>query len=509
MKSIYKFFGMMVIAAFFSACEDAIDVQQPGRLTPERTFETVNDLQNGLLGAYNELDITQQIQFNATFTDEISIGFDNGGQGIATEYAHLLNAQSAMPQAMWVNFYDAINASTRVIEAGALVEPGDEQADYNNVLGQAYAIRAYSHFSLLSYFSPDLTDDNAPGVIAVDFVPTIDQTLGRNTTGEVFAAINADLDQAANLISPDFADPTYMTRDFVTALRARIALYRKDYNQADQFAAQLIDSYELATPEEYRSIFWEDVNIANTEVIFKLARTLNDSYDGQGATGSPFAGGWAGANFAFVDATIDGSPYFEMGRTLFNLLADDTTDIRYDVNVGDDAIINEAYPDVTQDDWYETDIIPITKYPGVEGVQPLMNDLKVFRVSEMYLIRAEAAAANGDLAGAANFIKQVRDARFGAEQPAPVFTSQQEAFAGVLEERRVELAFEGHRWLDLKRLGAEANAQIDRDPLDCEITGACTLPVDDYRFTLPIPLVEINANPVIAEQQNPGYGGEE
>ena len=121
----------------------------------------------------------------------------------------------------------------------------------------------------------------------------------------------------------------------------------------------------------------------------------------------------------------------------------------------------------------------------------------------MHLICAEAAT--DDLSTAANHIKQLRTARFGEEQPTPVFTSQQEAFAGILEERRVELAFEGHRWLDLKRLGAEANAQIDRDPLDCAITGACTLPVDDYRFTLPIPLIEINANSVIAEQQNPGY----
>ncbi|MFP4092122.1 MAG: RagB/SusD family nutrient uptake outer membrane protein, partial [Cyclobacteriaceae bacterium] len=329
------------------------------------------------------------------------------------------------------------------------------------------------------------------------------QTLGRNTTGEVFAAINADLDQAATLISPDFAEPTFMTRDFVTALRARMALYRKQYQQADQFAAQLIDKYELATPEEYLAIFHEDANIANTEIIFKLARTVGDSYDGQGFTGSPYAGGWAGANFAFVDATLDGSPYFEMGRTLFNLL--DPADIRYEVNVADSILINENYPNVSQEDWYDTDKIAIFKYPGVEGVQPLMNDLKVFRVSEMYLIRAEAAAAANDLTAAANYIKQIRDARFGAPQSAPVFASQQAAYAGVLEERRVELAFEGHRWLDLKRLGADANAQIDRDPLDCAITGACTLPIDDHRFTLPIPLVEINANSVIAEQQNPGY----
>lgn len=120
----------------------------------------------------------------------------------------------------------------------------------------------------------------------------------------------------------------------------------------------------------------------------------------------------------------------------------------------------------------------------------------------MHLICAEAAT--GDLSTAANHIKQLRTARFGEEQPTPVFTSQQEAFAGILEEGRPELAFESHRWLDLKRLCAEANALIDRDSLDCTITVVCTLPAKDYRFTLPITLIEINANSLVAEQQNPG-----
>ena len=70
----------------------------------------------------------------------------------------------------------------------------------------------------------------------------------------------------------------------------------------------------------------------------------------------------------------------------------------------------------------------------------------------------------------------------------------------------MELAYEGHRYKDLKRLGVAAGVGIDRDPIACNIQGdACTLPSSDYRFTLPIPIIEINANPGIAEQQNPGY----
>ncbi len=205
------------------------------------------------------------------------------------------------------------------------------------------------------------------------------------------------------------------------------------------------------------------------EVIFKLERTNNDNYDGQGATGSPAAGGWAGARFAFVDATLAGSPYFEMGRSLFNMI--DETDVRYDVNVAPSSLID---PDYAENNNPATDILVIQKYPGSEG-QPLMNDLKIFRASEMYLIRAEAAVAQGNLGIAANLIKDIRDARFGEDTAAPSFGSPQAAYAAILDERRVELAFEGHRWFDLKRLGTRANQGVLKDPIDCAFNGACTL----------------------------------
>ena len=124
----------------------------------------------------------------------------------------------------------------------------------------------------------------------------------------------------------------------------------------------------------------------------------------------------------------------------------------------------------------------------------------------MLLILAEARAAQGNFSGAAQLIKQLRDARFGSAQPLPTYGNQAEAFAGILQERRVELCFEGFRYKDLKRLGVAANRGVDRNTIDCTTqSGACTLPASDFRFTLPIPIVEINANPGIREEQNPGY----
>ena len=121
----------------------------------------------------------------------------------------------------------------------------------------------------------------------------------------------------------------------------------------------------------------------------------------------------------------------------------------------------------------------------------------------MLLIRAEAAADAGDLTGAANLLKELRDARYGAPQAVQSFADETEAFGAILDERRLELLFEGHRWVDLKRLGNRGNRAIDRDAKECENLAGCTLPNSDYRFTLPIPLSETTANSGV--DQNDGY----
>lgn len=507
MRYILKIILVAMLATWVVACEDAVDITQPGRLGPEETFQTVTDLQNGLLGVYGALNLSPDVQFNAVFTDEVSIGFDNGGQGIGNgEYLFVLNPNSAAPNAIWTNYYDVINFATRIIEASNIVTVGAaEQEDFNNIVAQAYAIRAFAHFQLLAYFAEDITNNSSLGVIALDFIPSVDDNFPRNTTGEVFTLIESDLNKAETMFADDFFSPAFASQYFVTALRARMAAYRRNYDLADQYASELLNNspFALATYEEYIALFEDE---SNAEVIFELERTVNDPFDRQGATGSGAGAGWVGANFAFVGPGIDGSPYFEMSRSLFN--AFNPSSARYVVNVSEDAIIDPNYPNTPAAAFKEADIIPIDKYSGSEG-QPLLNDIKVFRLSEMLLIKAEALAAAGNINGPLNstaaLIKRLRDVRFAEETILPVFADQQEAFAAILAERRVELAFEAHRWFDLGRLGERANATIDRDPLDCQQFDACTIPVNDFRFRLPIPIVELNANPEIRNQQNPGF----
>ncbi len=498
---IKKIIALFTCTVALWSCNDAIDIVQPGNLDPSLAFSSVSDLNAGLLGVYNVIDTSPEVQFNAIFTDELSIGFDNGGQGLGNgEYGFLLNAGSAAPTANWLIFNGTLNATNRIITAAAGITPeAGEEAQYNEILGQALAIRAYAHFQLISYFSTDYTDNNALGSILIDFVPTTDQSLPRNTNGEIFAVINDDLTRAKNLISTEAAT-TFISKDFVTALQARIAAYTQDYTTANTLATELMGKYPLATRAEYVDVFKDSSNVG---IIFKLERTINDDHDRQATTGSGFGAGWVGANFAFVDGTLDGSPYFEAGRSLFNLL--DPTDVRYDVLINETSVISADYQNAA--DFATEDILVVGKYPGSE--KPLLNDLKVFRVAEMLLIKAEALADAGNINGAANstaaLIKQLRDARFGSDQPLPNYASATEAFGAILDERRIELAFEGHRWKDLKRMGVRGNRGIARDPLDCAVNNACTLEATDFRFTMPIPITELNANAAIRGQQNPGY----
>ena len=123
----------------------------------------------------------------------------------------------------------------------------------------------------------------------------------------------------------------------------------------------------------------------------------------------------------------------------------------------------------------------------------------------MYFILAEAEIAQGAMpfTAASNLLGEVRASRITS--PAAVtYTSVQDAWRDLLNERRKELCFEGHRYLDLKRLGALANVSIDRSIEDDIIPGAeLTLPITDHRFTFPIPNSEIIANSNMV--QNPGY----
>lgn len=469
-----KIFIVALLSMVFFGCSDQLDRTPVDELVESTAFQTVSDLEfgmNAFIGNYNPQNL---IQHNSIFTDNVKLGLNNGGQEL-NALNQILNAETG-DRGMWNNRYGVINDVNRVIVAAGGISPGsaEDQAAYDNVLAQCYAFRALAHWDLLLYYGLDVTDGTAAGVPYVDFVSS-DALPSRNTTSEVLAGIQADLDAAAGFMAGATANIDFATPDFITFLRARIALETGDYPGAISNATTIINNYSLADPTQYFNMFNEDADV--TEVIWRYNNVQGFSYN--------IAFSW---NFT-ASGTLAGSGFMEMSNGLLNSF--DPNDIRRVVCYA------EAVSDVAAGE------ILIGKYPPNADTQ-FINDFKAMRASEAYLIRAEAYARTSQLPLAAGDVLAVRDARLLSTVAPFTYNNQTEAMQDILQERRHELAFEGHRYNDIKRMRDVLNMGIERDPLDCPGGVPCSLPVSSEKWIFPVPQAEINANPNI--QQAPGYG---
>jgi hypothetical protein len=495
MKKIKRIVLFTVAMGFVFSCEDATNIIQPGEFGEDVAYQSVEDMNLVLSEVYDRVSIENEIAFTSLYTDEVAIGPENGGQNI-DDLGFNLFPTNGYAFSMWYGHYNMINLANRLIDGSALVEvvPGSaEETEKNDILAQARALRAFGHFQLLTYFSTDMKNDNALGVMLLTTVAQINDYQPRVTNGEVFAAINDDLDFAeANLGTP--TSYKFVSIPMIRAFEARMAAYRGRYTEAGTKATQAIAlapglaSGVPSATSAYRQM-WQD--LVQGEIIWALDRPA-----GKGAV----AGNWF-----FNSTDLTGGPFLDMGRNLYAALTEFPSDVRDNIFV--DPTSTFSSPPETDPAYRENDVIIINKYPGKAGAS-LTNDLKVFRTSEMYFILAESQVAAGDLTGAAATLQAVRNARRTFEAQ-PTYSTATGAYEDILSERRKELCFEGHRWIDLKRLGAAAgiaNAPLDRYFRDCEFNGACQLPLSDHRWTLPVPIAELNANPLIrGGQQNPGY----
>ncbi len=452
------------------SCTDQLERLPIDTLVEASAFQTVSDLENGIVGALGNLNPDNVVAFNAIFTDNCRIGIDNGGQQLG-----LLNqilASNAGDQGIWADRYNVINALNRVLAAAEGITPGTgEGARYNDVIGRARALRGFLHLELLTYYGFDMTDPSALGVVYQNFVAT-DGSRERNTTQEVIDFMEDDFTAAASLITS--TDINYPTQDFVTFARARAALFTGDYAAAVSNATTIIDKYSLASAVDYAAMFGGDAN--SSEVIFKFDNV-------QGSNNS------VAGNFIF---TGTGGDFIEASSELFNAFT--AGDIRRDI-----VMIPSVSPQNTGD------ALSVNKYPP-NNDQNYINDYKMMRVSEMYLVRAEAYARQSQFGLAAADIATLRTARGSSAVTPAAYADLISAIQDIKDERRLELCFEGHRYVDIKRYAGILNVGITRDAADVSYLGnnfPSSVSSTDNRLVFPIPDAEISGNPNIS--QAPGY----
>lgn len=339
--------------------------------------------------------------------------------------------------------------------------------DLNNLKAEALFMRALCHFDLvITYAQPYTTQPESLGVPVV--LVTENGQPSRNKVKEVYEQVVADLLEAEGLISNDFtragiSDPAAMvSKSAIQALLSRVYLYMGEWQKCADYATKVINSgkYSLLDADAYLAMWGASVTPAKGEVIFEVFGSSKNSYwDGSGWEHLPYLTGVGNEGSQDICATQD----------LVDLYEEADVRAKFFTKVNTDNMI--------------------TKYYGKEGGVPRAVNIPILRLAEMYLNRAEAIYNGASISGvtALGDLQTIASKR-GATVPSPF---------DVFVERRKELMFEGHIVYDYAR----CNKDLVRTDFDGTVNK--DVKAGDYKWAMPIPKRERDANPNIV--QNPGY----
>lgn len=475
MKKIFLY-TLVTSLLWMSACDGFIDLKPTHQLDRSNTFQNIDDYNNALTGAYgalllggyygqNYLCMPEYMTDNLARTVELFSGQDDTDNWLATPSAGRITDA-------WNDPYVVINRANTVIGNIAGVAetiPGQR----NRILGQALGLRALAHFDLLRFFGQEYgRNSTALGVI----VRTQNDLTypARKTVKETYDQIFADLDEAFTLLSN--VDQTinistnryYIDRIVVRALISRVALYSGDYALARDAANDVITTsgFSLAPRSQFSDIWTADQTLG--EVIWKVRVQPG--------------GVRIAADLFFPPGNFNTFAPTDEVRALF----DEINDVRYNVSIKTRATAPAG-----------SSLFIVGKYLGRAPLADGVNDNKVLRIGEMYLIRAEAnARIPGQEAAALADLNALRAARITGYVNQNL--SGNTLLNSILLEKRKELLFEGHRWFELRRLGQGITRTECRPPCISSV-----LPASSPRFVLPIPQSEVTSNVNVV--QNPGY----
>ena len=463
-KLTYKILPLLLVAAMFSSCKkDFLELTPPTSLTPDQALGTEADLEVALRGAYSGLRSVNL--YGRTLPVLGDIMSDNTYQSSQNTNRYTLfnnysfDVTNADVNGIWTSAYTVILRANNIINSSLT---GTENIDQYK--GEALAIRALMYFDLVRWFATPYNDD--PSALGVPIITSFNPDLkpGRNTVAEVYTQIQSDLTQAYNLMTK-YTNSSQFSKYAARALQAKVYLTMGDYPNALTAALDVINNggFTPLTAANHTE-FWEDP-IINTDKVETLFEVSSDAVN----------------NLAF-----DALGYlYSQGGNYGDLLMSDEL---YDLFEPTDVRL-ELYP--TGERPAGVPAIFVEKYPSLEGDR---NDSKVLRLAEMYLIAAEASYPTNE-ADALMYLNFVRERR----NATPIVASGSALFEAIIEERRMELAFEGDRYHDLQRL----LRPVDRS--DNYPAAALLIEYGNFRRILPIPQAELDANPEIRTQQNPGY----
>lgn len=408
LRNIALIAGVAVLAA---ACDEPLDVDPRASMPSEDALQTGEEVQAAVFGLYDALQADDGAYGrNAIVYPDLyaeTLDFTGTYQTDREVDQHTVTASNVALEEIWGDFYDAVNRSNVVLDA--LPELGEEvsEDDRSQWEGEARFVRALAYFNLVRMFG------DVPLVLEPTWDLEGDFQPAAAPMAEVYGQIETDLQDAVDLLAPEGSS------DVATGYGAQTLLAKAYLEQgACDLALPLLDDviatgpYELE--EDYGAVFAAE---NNDELIFALDYTVTDGNSLAFWFYSPdFGGRWGFAPSNDLLDAYEGAERFEAS------VAFDSFDDPYGV-----------------------------KFHRISGGD---DDVPVLRLADVYLMRAEANLCEGaDAATVLSDINVVRD-RAGLEDlDAAVVNTEEELRDALLHERHLELAMEGHRFYDLRRLG--------------------------------------------------------
>jgi hypothetical protein len=436
------FLGIVLLS--ITSCKKFLEETPNNALPTETAITDAGTARAAIIGAYDRL----QEYYAASYPTLGTITTDNVVfNGTLSQYLQL--DQNAIPTdnvitvAAYQGIYRAINSANSVIAyVPAVNDPTLSNAEKDRILGEAYFIRALSYFDLARGW----------GGVQIQLEPTtsLDGLKGikRSTLDQTYDHVLADLVRAEALLPEDATTRNRAQKSTVFALRARLHLYREQWADAENYATQVINNPKFALVKPYNAFF--TAPFQSTESVLELAFSPNDR--------NAFWNLW-------YPSSAGGQYTLKPSEALVNKLNDPLVGgSRKSLLAGTgNAVYGVLY--------------------NTAGTST--DPAYLIRISELYLIRAEARAHLGKLTEAATDLNTIR---LRAEVPPTQASTQAALLLAIEAENAVEFAFEAHRWFDLTRTRrAEA-----------------VLGLSNRNFWLfPLPLSDVQSDPDLT--QNPGY----
>ncbi|MFT3701655.1 MAG: RagB/SusD family nutrient uptake outer membrane protein [Agriterribacter sp.] len=514
-KYFFQYIIAMLGLLLLGSCKKFLDDKPQTALTTGNAYSTAEDIENALTGCYNLFYGSDYYQWeNVMLSDVRSDNAYPGGNNEESFYDYdrfILPASNTHIYAHWQALYGGIARCNVLLNKIAEITDADLTDERRKqIIGEASFLRAFHYYQLVKLFG------GVPIELESNTAEPEKTRKPRSSEKEVYDQIVKDLQTALDNLPDHFDGPdgsatanapavnkVRATKGAVNAMLAKVWAQRsdRDYNKVLQYCDAVISSGEhYSLMSNYADVFDGDHDF-NTESILEIPYQ----------EGSASAACWGVELFL---APEDGWQKYCVPSKDLVAAYDAAGDMqRKDANILFTKTDDNGDPISWADEnWNpcndEETAIPFNYKQKHPAGWSSGDNFYLLRLADIILLKAEAQNETGNADAAATTVNLIRS-RAGLDPITA--TSQDQMKKAILLERRLELAFEGHRWDDLVRAGVATEVMQALN----EYTYTCADGVEgpavkmDYsnctqqRWIMPIPQVEIDANPNLT--QNPGY----